>query len=108
MPLPSGTGGYLERKCCNACLLLSSLLSWLAMIFGAVTLWLWLPKRYKHHIDYRQRWEYAVALLGVQGQLTDEQVGLIHWERQAPPETTTAETLRMLHSMASGTGKLSR
>lgn len=71
------------------------------MVFGAVTLWLWLPKRYKHHIDYRQRWEDAVALLGMQGQLTDEQVSLIHAERPTPPETTTAETLRMLHSMAS-------
>ena len=44
------------------------------MVAGAIVLWLLLPGRLKHHIDYKQRWEKAVTLLGTQGQLTDEQV----------------------------------
>lgn len=85
-------------------------------ITGALVLWQWLPQRLKHHIDYRQRWEDAVTLLGNQGQLTDEQVALIRGGAQpvvrpepAAPQAEPARnsdpvvsraTLRTLHNMA--------
>ena len=46
------------------------------MLSGALLLWSLLPARARkpEHVDYRQRWEDAVGLLGNQGQLTKEQV----------------------------------
>lgn len=86
----------------------------IGIVTGAALLWQWLPQRLKHHIDYRQRWEDAVTLLGNQGQLTDEQITLIRGGAQpaAQPEparkpdrggepAVTAATLRTLHGMAS-------
>jgi hypothetical protein len=83
-------------------------------ITSTVVFWQVLPERLKHHIDYKQRWEGAVSLLGAQGQLTDEQVRQIRgYDQQPPPSpvpgtakpgTSTgpsAATLRTLHSMAS-------
>lgn len=46
----------------------------LGVILGMAWLWNALPARLRRHIDYRQRWEDAVALLAAQGTLTDEQV----------------------------------
>jgi hypothetical protein len=84
------------------------------MVAGAIVLWLLLPGRLKHHIDYKQRWEKAVTLLGTQGQLTDEQVrqlqGPVAVVQAAPADDLRgvatrqpwleAGTLRLLHTMA--------
>jgi hypothetical protein len=52
------------------------------LVTGAIALWRMLPGRLKHHIDYKQRWEEAITLLGNQGQLTDEQIAKIRGEVQ--------------------------
>lgn len=83
---------------------------------GATILWSLLSARIKHpeHIDYKQRWEDAVGLLGAQGQLTKEQVDRItvpqevreqslppvHQQLPLPPNMPSAATQRQLHSMA--------
>lgn len=76
----------------------------LAGIFLGVTGTLRLiPKGRTVNIDYRQRWEDAVALLG-EGQLTDEQVRKISPEPSRVAvihDKPTPEILRTLHSMAS-------
>lgn len=91
-------------------LIIIALIFLIGIVTGGALLWQWLPQRLKHHIDYKQRWENAVTLLGNQGQLTDEQITLIRGSAQpAPvPESAaprhsgpTAATLRTLHSMAS-------
>lgn len=46
----------------------------LGVIAGVVLMLLVLPAQRRHNIDYKERWESAVALLGDSGQLTDEQV----------------------------------
>jgi hypothetical protein len=81
----------------------------LGAIAGAVILWRALPARLRQHVDYRQRWEDAIGLLGNQGQLTQEQVNglLAGTTRQAAsepvlaPAPVQAATLRTLHAMAS-------
>jgi hypothetical protein len=52
-------------------------------IAGMLFLWRVLPSRVKKHIDYKQRWEDAVKLLGTEGSLTQEQVQQI-----TAPDTT--------------------
>lgn len=74
---------------------------------GATVLWRILPARLRQHVDYRQRWEDAVSLLGTQGQLTKKQVDQLTGGSPVPvpvkaqqqPATTAA--LQALHSMAS-------
>jgi len=79
---------------------------------GAAILWHLLPARLRQHVDYKQRWEDAIGLLGSQGQLTREQVDSL--TVQAPIHPPAAEpafpvtpvqpstaTLRALRSMAS-------
>ena len=51
---------------------------------GAAVLWRLLPGRLRQHVDYKQRWEDAIGLLGAQGQLTEEQVSQITAPRAAP------------------------
>lgn len=76
------------------------ILAWLLGVFaGVVLLWLALPSRLKRHVDYKQRWEDAVALLGTQGRLTEEQVKKITAPQPAvktlPPPA--ALTVRIAH-----------
>jgi hypothetical protein len=66
----------------------------LGMLGGAGLLWFFLPARIRkpEHIDYRQRWEDAVRLLGNQGQLTEEQVKQITVPQ--PPQVAVREVIR--------------
>lgn len=61
---------------------------------GAAALWRLLPARTRkpEHIDYKQRWEDAVGLLGNQGQLTKEQVEQITVPQ--PPQAAVKEVIK--------------
>jgi hypothetical protein len=71
---------------------------------GALLLWRLLPERLKHHVDYKQRWEDAVGLLGTQGQLTAEQIAQITPDpcdvppAASPEASLPAETLHRMES----------
>ena len=79
----------------------------LGAVAGAVILWRLLPARLRQHVDYKQRWEDAIGLLGTQGQLTQEQVDALTageraaTEPAATPQPAAPATLKILHSMAS-------
>lgn len=75
-----------------------------------------LRQRRLAHVDYRERWLAAVALLGDQGRLTDEQVASLKGTALTPPPvavsspaitpvlaspSASAVTLATLHAMAS-------
>lgn len=49
----------------------------LGALAGAAVLYRVLPARLKRNVDYRERWQAAVGLLGTQGQLSAEQVKTI-------------------------------
>lgn len=75
---------------------------------GAVLLWRLLPARFRQHVDYKERWEAAIGLLGTQGQLTAGQfsmlMGGIPVKPASSPESplvAAAATLRAIHEMAS-------
>jgi hypothetical protein len=60
----------------------------LGVLAGMVLLWKAMPHRLKRHIDYKQRWEDAVHLLGTEGNLTAEQVRQI--TVPSPPQAACA------------------
>lgn len=74
---------------------------------GALVLWRALPSRLRQHVDYRQRWEAAVGLLGTQGRLTPEQVSQVTGRTAGKPEPAPVPgqarnaVLRELHDMTS-------
>lgn len=69
---------------------------------GALIMWGLLPRRYKQHIDYKQRWQDAIRLLAEQGQLSEDQVRRISGNASpvAPPGEVQPASLRTLHSLA--------